>query len=534
MKTTVNALWAFLCVLMTINTLQAQSPAHADNYLVTVLPGTTQADINQALVELNSTEIWVSPVTNTRLWQVNYYPYVHTPDGDIVTNINEQKPKTKAKAFVDDFGFDYLTYKTPEPPYSANEDDNMNCAGALSAYTETDNESVHLGIFDTGCSYGPLGNFSDFYFDVYSTQAYDYVNDDPIADDRNGHGTHIVSTIAQTVNRYNGEMGEDGPNVHFDIRKSLNAIGEGNLSHIIMAFEEALLDGMDIANMSLSFQADPTLAYEHPFLLSLEAARDQFGVLVVCSAGNDSQDVDASQFPNYPASYSLDNILSVSTYDCNGDLASFANYGDISIDIAAAGIDIPGLPSMDTNGTDPDQLVYKSGTSQATAIVSGIAASLATQQVSFDYNLTRCAIMSSADYSNSLNEQLVSNGLLDADEARLWFENNCTPPGGNSLVNHGHNPITLGDNATLSDGELEIYPNPATTELNLELFSQQAQESIIEIRDLMGRLVFADSYSVDKGINNIILPTDDFSNGTYYLTYTLGKVSTMKSIVILK
>jgi len=69
----------------------------------------------------------------------------------------------------------------------------------------------------------------------------------------------------------------------------------------------------------------------------------------------------------YPAKYDLDNIIAVSAYDENGEVASFANYGD-TVDIYMPGVNIISLayPEM------PGYVAIGSGTSQAAAITSGL------------------------------------------------------------------------------------------------------------------------------------------------------------------
>ena len=53
--------------------------------------------------------------------------------------------------------------------------------------------------------------------------------------------------------------------------------------------------------------------------------------------------------PSYPASYALDNIISVAAVDQQGRLATFSNYGPLSVHIAAPGTNIFGAsPTFST------------------------------------------------------------------------------------------------------------------------------------------------------------------------------------------
>ena len=62
------------------------------------------------------------------------------------------------------------------------------------------------------------------------------------------------------------------------------------------------------------------------------------GIALVCAAGNEGADNDATPF--YPAGYDLPNIIAVAATDEDDQLASFSNYGANSVDMAAPGVGI--------------------------------------------------------------------------------------------------------------------------------------------------------------------------------------------------
>jgi subtilisin family serine protease len=72
---------------------------------------------------------------------------------------------------------------------------------------------------------------------------------------------------------------------------------------------------------------------------AIQEARDN-GVLFVASAGNNRLDNDTSPYSDYPASFDLDNIISVGAMEQDGLLASFSNYGPTTVDIVAPGTNI--------------------------------------------------------------------------------------------------------------------------------------------------------------------------------------------------
>ena len=70
----------------------------------------------------------------------------------------------------------------------------------------------------------------------------------------------------------------------------------------------------------------------------LETAIKASGALFVASAGN-----SASTRFQYPAAYTLDNIVSVAATDHNDGLASFSNYGTSWVDLGAPGVNVLSL-----------------------------------------------------------------------------------------------------------------------------------------------------------------------------------------------
>ncbi|MCB0392531.1 MAG: S8 family serine peptidase, partial [Bdellovibrionales bacterium] len=93
-------------------------------------------------------------------------------------------------------------------------------------------------------------------------------------------------------------------------------------------------------------------------------------ILLVAAAGNEQSFADKK--PYYPASYNLKNILSVAAIDEKNQLAEFSNYGKKNVDIAGPGVKIwSSLPG--------NKYGYLSGTSQATAYLTGVAALLLQQ-----------------------------------------------------------------------------------------------------------------------------------------------------------
>ena len=149
---------------------------------------------------------------------------------------------------------------------------------------------------------------------------------DPL--DNDNHGTHIAGTIAAIANNNAGIAGI-ASNINIKIMSlKINGgkEGTGETLDAVEAIQYASRMGADICNISWG-----TTKYDS----RLEEAIKESGMLFVAAAGNDGIDID--QHPLYPASFVLDNLISVTFIDADGDLTGYSNYGKNSVDIAAPG-----------------------------------------------------------------------------------------------------------------------------------------------------------------------------------------------------
>ncbi|MFQ6340961.1 S8 family peptidase [Bacillus sp. AF62] len=208
---------------------------------------------------------------------------------------------------------------------------------------------------------------------------YDYVqnNTDPSKDEL-GHGTHIAGTIAAVTDNEIGIAGI-APNVKILSVRVLDRNGYSYNDVIANGITYAADHGAKVINLSIAMQ-DPSQVLED----AVNYAWDK-GVVLVAGAGNAS----TSQ-PYYPAAYS--NVISVAATDSNDAKWDRSNYG-ISVDVSAPGVDI--MSTVPTNWNLETPYSTKSGTSMATANVSGVVALLASQ--GFSNIQIRDAIEKSAD-----------------------------------------------------------------------------------------------------------------------------------------
>ncbi|MEC4675681.1 MAG: S8 family serine peptidase [Nitrospirota bacterium] len=171
---------------------------------------------------------------------------------------------------------------------------------------------------------------------------WDFIGDDNDPTDYNGHGTHVSGTIAAE-----GDNGADIAGVMWDARimplRFLGVSGAGDTADAIVAIEYAADNGARVINAS--WGGGP---YSQSLYDAIEYARTK-NVIFVAAAGNEANDNDTS--PAYPASYDLENIISVAAVDDADALASFSNYGLTSVDLGAPGVGIYSTVPVFSYGT---------------------------------------------------------------------------------------------------------------------------------------------------------------------------------------
>jgi subtilisin family serine protease len=139
--------------------------------------------------------------------------------------------------------------------------------------------------------------------------------------------------------------------------------------------------------------------------------------LFVCAAGNSGTNND--DVPVYPASFDLQNVISVAATDEDDNIAQFSNFGAASVDIAAPGVNI--LTTARGGGYSP-----YSGTSMAVPFVSGVAGLVKAENPGYSGIHIKEAILASADRLAPLGGKVSTGGRLNAPNA-LAVSVNPTP-----------------------------------------------------------------------------------------------------------
>ena len=175
---------------------------------------------------------------------------------------------------------------------------------------------VLVAVVDTGVDYTVpflAGRIHSHGIDIYDgdDDAFDGVNG-------NGHGTHVSGTIVDCT---------PGLSVKILPVRVLGTNGSGSSLQVASGVRAAVSAGAEVINLSLGGGTCQTLD---------AAVRDavQAGVVVVCAAGNESDDSD------YYSPSRVHEAIIVSALDDDGrSLAYFSNYGN-GIDITCPGVSI--------------------------------------------------------------------------------------------------------------------------------------------------------------------------------------------------
>ena len=213
--------------------------------------------------------------------------------------------------------------------------------------------------------------------------------------DQHGHGTHVSGIIKSIY-----------PEVKILTLKYYNpsASGIDNLNSTVAALRYAVESNVDVINYS---GGGPEAAAEE---LKILQEAEKKGILVVAAAGNEESNIDDKKKAYYPASYGLKNIITVTAHDEDLKILSSSNYGLSSVDIFAPGYRIK---SSLQNG----RAGYLTGTSQATAFVTGVAALIKSQYPNLSTEKLKEIIRNSAKKEKSMEGKCATGGRLDAASA---------------------------------------------------------------------------------------------------------------------
>lgn len=293
---------------------------------------------------------------------------------------------------------------------------------AQDAWSISQGQGVKIAVIDSGVNYNHFAispNISTNAFEIPDNgidddgngfiddfAGYDFLNADAYPYDDSGHGTHVATTSASHL------MGV-APNAKVIPIKALSGIG-GDTASLVGAIYYAIDQGAHVINMSLgSYDRTPRILTD-----ALNYAADN-NIVLVAAAGNGHPvtqlGLDTDIHPNYPSNLEIPGLISVAATDDGTTLASYSNFGKISVDVVAPGGSseremIAGyLENIAGVEWAPMQ-----GTSMATPVVSGIVALVKSLDFNLSHEQTIGLIMNSGTHVKNYVQVTSSGKLVNA------------------------------------------------------------------------------------------------------------------------
>ncbi|MBC7429325.1 MAG: S8 family serine peptidase [Bacteriovorax sp.] len=218
--------------------------------------------------------------------------------------------------------------------------------------------------------------------------------------DTHSHGTHVSGTIGAKQNNGIGIAGIASNVRIMGIRTVPNSADETDVD-VAEAFVYAAKNGAKIINCSFGKRTN-----EGKNLIpeTLKYIQDNYGVLVIAAAGNDSDDIDKN--PTYPASHKSDNLLIVASTTNTGGMSGFSNYGKINVDVAAPGSNI-------YSSVPGNKYEMMSGTSMASPTTVGVAAEVLSHYPNLSPLQLKQVLIDSVTKIDRFKDKMVAGGRID-------------------------------------------------------------------------------------------------------------------------
>ncbi len=276
-------------------------------------------------------------------------------------------------------------------------------------------------------------------------------------DDWSGHGTHVTSVMMSSRKATSGNYMGIAPGAKVVAVRAFGPDGSGQYTDVIRALGWIIWNRhrYNIRVLNLSFSGDVTSAYWDDPLNQAVMLAWQAGIVVVAAAGNAGPDAMTIGVPgNLPYVITVGAVTD--NYTPNGPaddyVASFSSTGPtyegfIKPEVLAPGGHMIGMMPPHgwlwleyPEGRVADDYFKMSGTSQATAVVSGIAALMLQQSPGLSPNDVKCRIMDTAQQAFADDGLLAYSifqqgaGLVHAGDALASTATDCANQGMNLIA----------------------------------------------------------------------------------------------------
>ncbi|MFF1910810.1 S8 family serine peptidase [Streptomyces sp. NPDC058239] len=237
--------------------------------------------------------------------------------------------------------------------------------------------------------------------------------DSDTTDDRQGHGTHTISTVGGSGAASDGKKKGVAPGADLLAGKVLNDSGSGAESWIIAGMQWAVDQKADVVSMSLG-SPTPTDCTD-PMSVAAEELAQSKDTLFVIAAGNSGPTLNTVSSPGCAPS-----VLTVGAVDRDDSTAQFSSRGPVigshtlKPEISAPGV---GISAAAAGGRGVYAYRTMSGTSMATPHVAGAAAIVKQRHPDWTAQQIKAALVSSAKSDIPGDVRETGGGRLDVKAA---------------------------------------------------------------------------------------------------------------------
>jgi len=307
--------------------------------------------------------------------------------------------------------------------------------------------------------------------------------------DAYGHGTHMAGIIAgrddtavpgQYVNQPSEFLGM-APDSRIVSLKVGDSLGETDVSQVLAAIDWVVQHhadpGLNIRVVNMSFGTDSYQSYLYdPLAFAAEAAWHA-GIVVVAATGNSGLKtgvMDPADDPYVIAVGSADTDGTTTTADDVVAGYSAGGDGNRNPDLVAPGAHLEGLRDAGSYVDDnyptarvASRLFKGSGTSQATAVVSGAAALLLSQNPALTPDMVKNLLTSTATSLTNTSSVAQGAGELNLRAALTAVPAAAVqafaPATGTGSLDGARGSLRVSWNGVSLSGELDIFGSPVNT-----------------------------------------------------------------------